>query len=84
MIPAWLHVLSIASLLLGALCLLFILADIVRHPQHLGIMNVVWPVTALFGSVWIVWQYVRYGRLAATMWRAGACRRRARSRPGRW
>ena len=64
MIPAWLHVLSIASLLLGALCLLGILADVVRHPQHMGIMNVVWPVTALFGTVWVAWQYVRYGRLA--------------------
>lgn len=29
------------------------------------IMNVVWPVTALFGSAWILWQYFRYGRLAS-------------------
>ncbi len=64
MIPAWLHVLSVASLLLGVLCLVVILADIIRHPQHMGIMNVVWPVTALFGTVWVAWQYVRYGRLA--------------------
>jgi hypothetical protein len=28
------------------------------------IMNVVWPVTALFGTVWIGWQYFSYGRLA--------------------
>jgi hypothetical protein len=63
-IPAWLHALSIASLLLGALCLVAILADVIRHPQHMGIMNVVWPVTALFGTVWVAWQYVRYGRLA--------------------
>jgi hypothetical protein len=28
------------------------------------IMNVVWPVTALSGSVWMLWQYFRYGRLA--------------------
>ena len=27
-------------------------------------MNVVWPVTALFGTVWILWQYLSYGRLA--------------------
>ena len=64
MIPVWLHILSIASLTLGALCLVAIAADILRHPQHMGIMNVVWPVTALFGTVWVVWQYVRYGRLA--------------------
>ena len=30
----------------------------------MGIMNLVWPVTALFGTVWIVWQYIRYGREA--------------------
>ncbi len=28
------------------------------------IMNVVWPVTALFGTVLVVWQYLAYGRLA--------------------
>ncbi len=28
-------------------------------------MNVVWPTTALFGTVWVVWQYFRYGRLSA-------------------
>ncbi len=64
MIPAWLHALSIAVLLLGALCAAVIAVDVVRHPQHMGIMNVVWPVTALFGTVWIVWQYFTYGRLA--------------------
>jgi hypothetical protein len=62
-IPDWLHVVSIASLLLRALCFVVILTDIIRHPQHMGIMNVVWPVTALFGTIWVTWQYVRYGRL---------------------
>jgi len=64
MIPAWLHSLSIAFLLLGLLCAVVIVADLVRHKQHMWIMNVVWPVTALFGTVWIVWQYFTYGRLA--------------------
>jgi len=36
MIPVWLHALSIASLLLGALCAVVIAADLVRHPQHMG------------------------------------------------
>ena len=64
MIPAWLHALSIAVLALGFVCALIIAVDEVRHPQHMWIMNVVWPVTALFGSVWIIWQYFTYGRLA--------------------
>jgi hypothetical protein len=64
MIPAWLHSLSIAYLLVGLACAVVIAADLVRHKQHMWIMNVVWPVTALFGTVWIVWQYFTYGRLA--------------------
>lgn len=64
MIPAWLHSLSIAFLLLGLACAVVIAADLGRHKQHMWIMNVVWPLTALFGTVWIVWQYFIYGRLA--------------------
>ena len=64
MIPGWLHGLSIAYLSLGALAAMTIAADEIKHPQHMWIMNVVWPVTALFGTVWIVWQYFTYGRLA--------------------
>ncbi len=64
MIPAWLHALSIAYLLLGLCCAAVIATDLVRHKQHMWIMNVVWPVTALFGTLWIVWQYFTYGRLA--------------------
>lgn len=64
MIPDWLHVLSIVALLFGALCAVIVLVDVVRHPQHMWIMNVVWPVTALFGTVLTLWGYFRYGRLA--------------------
>jgi hypothetical protein len=64
MIPVWLHDLSLAALLLGLVCALVILADVIRHPQHIGIMNVVWPVTALFGTGITLWGYFRYGRLA--------------------
>ena len=64
MIPGWLHELSIAYLVLGAFCAVVIAVDTIRHPQHMWIMNLVWPVTALFGTVWIVWQYFAYGRLA--------------------
>lgn len=64
MVPTWLHGLSIASLLLAFACALWIAADVARHPQHMRIMNVVWPVTALFGSLAAVWAYRRWGRLA--------------------
>ncbi len=64
MIPTWLHLFSIASLLLGTLCLADVAADVARHPQHMEIMNVVWPVPALFGTLWAIWQYACYDRLA--------------------
>ncbi len=65
MIPDWLHVLSILSLALGFFCAAIIAADEWRDPQHMWIMNVVWPATALFASVISLWGYRRYGKLAA-------------------
>lgn len=62
MFPQWLHILSIAALVLGFGCATIVLIDVFRHPQHMGIMNVVWPVTALFGVVFVVWAYFLYGR----------------------
>ena len=47
--PAWLHLLSIAVLLVGVVCALAITIDEFRHPQKMWIMNLVWPVVALFG-----------------------------------
>ncbi len=65
MIPDWLHVLAMVSLALSAACALIILTDVVRDPQHMGVMNVVWPVTALFGSVLALAGYYGYGKLAS-------------------
>ncbi|MBK4738825.1 DUF4396 domain-containing protein [Noviherbaspirillum pedocola] len=66
MVPSWLHILSILILALGLLCAAIVLVDVIRHPQHMGIMNIVWPVTALFGTLITVWGYFRYGRLASS------------------
>jgi hypothetical protein len=41
---------------------LVIAVDEVRHPQAMGVMNVVWPVTALYFSVFAVWAYFALGR----------------------
>lgn len=61
-IPLWLHLASIASLAVAAACALVVVVDEVRHPQRMGVMNVVWPVTSLFGSLVALWAYFRYGR----------------------
>ncbi len=54
--PGWLHAVAIAALWLGALCAAIVTIDLTRHPQHMWIMNLVWPLTALFGTVWVTWQ----------------------------
>ncbi|MGH1569804.1 DUF4396 domain-containing protein [Methylobacterium sp. P31] len=64
MFPTWLYALAVASLLLGAACSLLLSVQVIRHPQHMAVMNVVWPVSALFGTLAVVWAYFRYGRLA--------------------
>ena len=65
MIPVWLHVLSIVSLALGFVSALIAAIDVARHPQHMAIMNVVWPVVALFAGPVALRAYYSYGRLAA-------------------
>jgi hypothetical protein len=80
--PPWLHDLSIAYLAFGCACAAAIAIDLIRHPQHMWIMNVVWPVTALFGTAWVAWQYLTYGRLA-TDERAKAAMHRHEDPPNR-
>lgn len=83
MIPHWFTVLSILMIGLGGSCALVIVVDLMLgHKQHMWIMNVVWPVTALFGTVWIVWQYFAYGRLA-THERAHAAMERHEEMPSK-
>jgi len=65
MVPPWLTDLSVTYLCLGAACAILIVVDELRHPQHMWIMNVVWPVGALFGTLWVVRQYFHYSRLAS-------------------
>ena len=62
MAPGWLHALSIAYLAFGGLCALVAAIDVTRRPQPMWIMNIVWPVTALFGGVLVLWLYFTYGR----------------------
>ncbi|MGV0911679.1 DUF4396 domain-containing protein [Martelella sp. FOR1707] len=62
--PVWIHILSILSLIVAIACAFIIALDLNRHPQHMWIMNLVWPLVALFGSVVALWAYFRYGRLA--------------------
>ena len=50
------------SLGIAFACALLIVADETRRPQRMAIMNVVWPISALYFSVLAVWAYLRWGR----------------------
>lgn len=65
MVPVWLHVLAIVSVLLGFVSAAIVAIDLIRHPQKMWIMNVVWPVTALYFSVITIWAYYQFGRMSA-------------------
>ncbi|MEX3928247.1 DUF4396 domain-containing protein [Paraburkholderia sp. BR10936] len=73
--PSWLDTLSLAWIILGAICAVAIVVDEVRHPQKMWIMNVVWPLTALFGSVLWIAAYYAWGRSV------GDARRRSDAQP---
>ncbi len=45
MTPAWLHIVSILSLGLGASLAVVIVLSERRDPQHMAIMNLVWPAS---------------------------------------
>jgi hypothetical protein len=43
-------------------CALIISIDELRYPQKMWIMNLVWPLTALYFSVFALWGYFKVGR----------------------
>lgn len=65
MFPNWFHFLAILAISLGFLSAFIVIADVVRHPQHMAIMSVAWPVMALFGTLPLLWAYFSFGRLAS-------------------
>jgi hypothetical protein len=63
MVPApALVVVSWASIALAVLCAVGLLFDLTRRPQQMGVMNFVWPLTALYGGPLAVGAYVGIGR----------------------
>jgi Domain of unknown function (DUF4396) len=65
MIPEWLTILSICSLCLAGACAILIAADLFGHPQKMWIMNVVWPITALYAGPLALLSYFKAGRLSS-------------------
>ena len=63
--PEWLHLLAIASLALAGASACVTAIDLVRHPQKMWIMNVVWPITALYAGPLAMIAYFKAGRLSS-------------------
>ena len=63
--PLWLHILAIVSLVVSGICAIIIVIDILAgHRQHMWIMNLVWPITALYAGPVAVYGYYKVGRLS--------------------
>ncbi|MFD1363216.1 DUF4396 domain-containing protein [Lentibacillus salinarum] len=60
-----LTVISYIALTIGLMCSLIIILDIVKHPQMMKIMNVVWPINGWFFGPIALWTYFKWGRLKA-------------------
>lgn len=60
--PPWLGTLCTVSLGFGFVCAIVILIDVLRHPPQMTVMAIVWPVCALFGTMFLLWLYFRHGR----------------------
>jgi hypothetical protein len=64
MSPA-LQTIAIISLSIDAICAAIIAIDLLAgHPQHMWIMNLVWPITALYAGPLALWGYFTAGRLS--------------------
>ncbi len=63
-VPHWLIVLSWMSLAVGIASMILVAIDELREPQRMWIMNLVWPITALYGGLVGLLFYYRVGRLS--------------------
>lgn len=60
-----LQIISWIALSIGILSSIIITIDVIRHPQMMTIMNVVWPINGWFFGPIALWTYFRWGRLKA-------------------
>jgi hypothetical protein len=79
----WLTFLAVASLRLGFLCALVVVIDLLAgHRQQMWIMDVVWPVTALYAGPLALYAYYTVGRLS-TRERVPQAQVRGEENPGK-
>ncbi len=52
-----LHTIAVVSRIVAGICSLIVAIDVIRHPQKMWIMNVLWILTPLYASVLGLWAY---------------------------
>lgn len=55
---------AVISVVISIICTLIIAIDVTQRRQHMWIMNLVWPITALYSGVLGLWVYFAIGRAA--------------------
>lgn len=63
--------LAMAPVLAGIACGLILAFDLVRRPQKMWIMNLVWPIAALYAGPLAIWAYWVMGRAGSAAERKG-------------
>ena len=60
----WLIIVSWGAIILGLLTTIALAFDVTAHPQHMRIMNVVWPITGLYLPVlgWLLYADIARGK----------------------
>jgi hypothetical protein len=57
-IPAWLTALAVAYLAIAFACAALLAYEVIRRPQPMAVMNVVWPITGLYlGPLAVRWYW---------------------------
>jgi hypothetical protein len=62
LIPEWLSVTALISLVGAFLCALYLAGDVIRRPQPMAVMNFVWPITGLYLGPLAIWWYLTLAR----------------------
>lgn len=58
-------VISWIALVIGLASSIIIIIDVIKHPQMMKIMNIVWPINGWFLGPFALWTYFKWGRLKA-------------------
>jgi Domain of unknown function (DUF4396) len=81
--PEWLNVFAVVSLIVAGISFLIIVWDLFAgHPQMMWIMNIVWPITALYAGPLAVIAYFKAGRLSTNQ-SVGRAKARGKRNPGK-